>query len=116
MKAQVAGSIEAVTLGLDLTLRGLQSELKANGHPWEVILSSGGSLWEKFSIFEMVKADQAISRFSTSLHVTLRVDIFILACRWQNASQEARSLLHGYLLKNSKTTWSTILNFGWARS
>lgn len=44
---QVAGSIEAVTLGLDLTLRGLQSKLKADGHPWEVKL--------KLSIFEMVK-------------------------------------------------------------
>lgn len=28
-------AIEAVTLGLDLTLRDLQSELKAKGHPWE---------------------------------------------------------------------------------
>lgn len=28
-------AIDAVTLGLDLTLRELQSELKAKGHPWE---------------------------------------------------------------------------------
>jgi len=32
---QAQQAIGAVTLGLDLTLRELQSQLKANGHPWE---------------------------------------------------------------------------------
>ncbi len=32
---QTAGLIDAVTLGLDLTLRDLQTELKQQGHPWE---------------------------------------------------------------------------------
>lgn len=36
-------AIDAVTLGLDLTLRELQSELKAKGHPWERAKCFGGS-------------------------------------------------------------------------
>lgn len=37
------GLIDAVTLGLDLTLRDLQSELKDKGHPWERAKSFDGS-------------------------------------------------------------------------
>ena len=33
--SQAASCIEAVTLGLDLTLRELQGRLKKDGHPWE---------------------------------------------------------------------------------
>jgi 2-keto-4-pentenoate hydratase/2-oxohepta-3-ene-1,7-dioic acid hydratase in catechol pathway len=33
--AQALQAIGAVTLGLDLTLRDLQDQLKAKGHPWE---------------------------------------------------------------------------------
>lgn len=36
-------SILGLGLGLDLTLRDLQSELKANGHPWEVAKGFDGS-------------------------------------------------------------------------
>jgi 2-keto-4-pentenoate hydratase/2-oxohepta-3-ene-1,7-dioic acid hydratase in catechol pathway len=31
-----SNAIEAVTLGLDLTLRDLQADLKKKGHPWEI--------------------------------------------------------------------------------
>ncbi|MFK7991020.1 MAG: fumarylacetoacetate hydrolase family protein [Sandaracinaceae bacterium] len=37
------GDVEAVGLGLDLTRRGLQSELKSNGHPWTTSKSFSGS-------------------------------------------------------------------------
>lgn len=33
--AELLASIDAVTLGLDLTLRDLQTELKKQGYPWE---------------------------------------------------------------------------------
>lgn len=32
---QAKGAVEAVTLGLDLTLRDIQNTLKEKGHPWE---------------------------------------------------------------------------------
>ncbi len=36
LRLNLNGIPDAVTLGLDLTLRDLQSELKKKGHPWEV--------------------------------------------------------------------------------
>ena len=35
-RANALEHVEALTLGLDLTLREIQSRLKQNGHPWEV--------------------------------------------------------------------------------
>jgi len=56
------GLIESVALGLDLTLRDLQSELKEKGHPWERAKCFDGacvlSEWispEEFSDFTQVK-------------------------------------------------------------
>jgi 2-keto-4-pentenoate hydratase/2-oxohepta-3-ene-1,7-dioic acid hydratase in catechol pathway len=42
-QSQAAEAIEAVTLALDLTLRDLQSELKAKGHPWEMAKAFDGA-------------------------------------------------------------------------
>jgi len=40
---QAKAAISGVTLGLDLTLRDLQSELKEKGHPWERAKSFDGA-------------------------------------------------------------------------
>ncbi|MBY4678056.1 fumarylacetoacetate hydrolase family protein [Marinobacterium arenosum] len=40
---QAAGAITGIGLGLDLTLRDLQSELKKAGHPWEKAKSFDGA-------------------------------------------------------------------------
>lgn len=40
---QVADSIDGIGLGLDLTLRDLQSKLKEKGHPWERAKSFDGA-------------------------------------------------------------------------
>ena len=42
-QAMQNGLIAGVTVGLDLTLRDLQSELKAKGHPWERAKCFAGS-------------------------------------------------------------------------
>ncbi len=41
--AEAGGCIAGVGLGLDLTLRELQNQLKAKGHPWELAKAFDGS-------------------------------------------------------------------------
>jgi 2-keto-4-pentenoate hydratase/2-oxohepta-3-ene-1,7-dioic acid hydratase in catechol pathway len=66
---QVKAAISGVTLGLDLTLRDLQSELKEKGHPWERAKSFDGACvlgeWvspEAFEDFSNVKYQLLINK------------------------------------------------------
>lgn len=69
---QAKAAISGVTLGLDLTLRDLQSELKDKGHPWERAKSFDGACvlgdWvspETFGDFTNVKYQLFINKTLT---------------------------------------------------
>lgn len=65
--SQVYNAIAGVGLALDLTLRDKQSELKANGHPWERAKAFDGSC--PVSEFMSVSADTLNAAFQFQLEV-----------------------------------------------
>ncbi len=58
---EVKTAIGAVTLGLDLTLRDIQNQLKAKGHPWERAKAFAGSC----VLADWVTVDQLSDEFLT---------------------------------------------------
>ena len=64
-REQAALAIDAVTLGLDLTLRDLQNSLKANGHPWERAKAFDGACllgeWLSPAMLDLAQAEFELS-------------------------------------------------------
>lgn len=67
------GSIDAVTLGLDLTLRDVQQELKRNGHPWEIAkVFPGAAILGPWIPLHDLDEDYMASEFVFSLDGTVK--------------------------------------------
>lgn len=52
LRLDASGAVDAITLGLDLTLREVQAQLKKKGQPWELAKSFDGAapigLWQPY--------------------------------------------------------------------
>jgi 2-keto-4-pentenoate hydratase/2-oxohepta-3-ene-1,7-dioic acid hydratase in catechol pathway len=66
-KQQAASAIYGIGVALDLTLRGLQNELKQKGHPWEKAKAFDGSC--PLSAFEPIKSFDALDNIELQLTV-----------------------------------------------
>ncbi|WP_077530535.1 fumarylacetoacetate hydrolase family protein [Vreelandella utahensis] len=64
---EVEGAISGLGLALDLTLRETQSQLKKNGHPWEIAKAFDGAC--PLSAFVPREQFPATHRFHFSLHI-----------------------------------------------
>ena len=64
---EVEGAISGLGLALDLTLREAQSQLKKNGHPWEIAKAFDGAC--PLSAFVPREQFPATRRFHFSLHI-----------------------------------------------
>jgi 2-keto-4-pentenoate hydratase/2-oxohepta-3-ene-1,7-dioic acid hydratase in catechol pathway len=71
-ESEALNHIDAVTLGLDLTLRDVQASLKKNGHPWELskAFDQSAPLGEFISLKEV--NDPQHLEFSCSVNGSLR--------------------------------------------
>lgn len=66
---KVLQAVGAVTLGLDLTLRDLQDELKKKGHPWERSKAYDGSCM----LADWIDVDQVVEDWN-NLHYRLEIN------------------------------------------
>ena len=66
-ESEVRDAIAGIGLALDLTLRDLQSELKARGHPWERAKAFDGAC--PLSVFMPLKAGDDFGKLSFSLSI-----------------------------------------------
>jgi 2-keto-4-pentenoate hydratase/2-oxohepta-3-ene-1,7-dioic acid hydratase in catechol pathway len=122
--------IDAITLGLDLTLRDIQTQLKKNGHPWEISKVFAGSAiigpWIPLSAFE----DYLDHEFSFSVDGQVRQkargrEMRVLPADCLKAASESFPICNGDLLftgtpvgvspvspgQNSELKWENHLSF-----
>lgn len=71
-ESEVRAAIAGITLGLDLTLRDVQNQLKQQGHPWEVAKAFDGAAPMASFLPLSPAADLADLHFSLAVNGSLR--------------------------------------------